>query len=116
MRNDRTVYLKDYRQTDFIIESVDLVFELGEELTTVGSQIRMKRRPGASPEAPLEFVGDGLQLAGLALDGKPLLPERYECTSDHLTINDLPADDAFTYQDQYQSNRQHPASGPLPHQ
>ena len=96
MRNDRIVYLKDYRQTDFIIESVDLVFELGEELTTVGSQIRMKRRPGASPEAPLEFVGDGLQLAGLALDGKPLLPERYECTSDHLTINDLPADDAFT--------------------
>ncbi|MCD1632934.1 aminopeptidase N [Martelella mediterranea] len=96
MRNDRTVYLKDYRQTDFIIESVDLIFELGEELTTVGSQIRMKRRPGASPEAPLEFVGDGLQLAGLALDGKPLLPERYECTSDHLTINDLPADDAFT--------------------
>ena len=96
MRKDRTVYLKDYRPTDFIIETVDLAFELGETLTTVASEIRMKRRPGAGVDAPLELVGDGLQLAGLALDGRPLLPERYECTSDHLKILDLPAEDEFT--------------------
>ena len=96
MRKDRTVYLKDYRPTDFIIETVDLAFELGETLTTVASEIRMKRRPGAGVDAPLELVGDGLQLAGLALDGRPLLPERYECTSDHLKIHDLPAEDEFT--------------------
>ncbi|WP_174801745.1 aminopeptidase N [Martelella limonii] len=96
MRKDRTVYLKDYRPTDFIIETVDLAFELGETLTTVASEIRMKRRPGAGADAPLELVGDGLQLAGLALDGRPLLPERYECTSDHLKILDLPAEDEFT--------------------
>nr|WP_272210684.1 hypothetical protein [Marinicella sp. W31]MDC2876588.1 hypothetical protein [Marinicella sp. W31] len=84
MRTDknRTVYLKDYQPTDFIIETVDLVFDLGETLTTVGSEILMRRRPGADPSAPLVFDGDGLALSGLALDGKPLLPERYDCDAD----------------------------------
>ena len=96
MRKDRTVYLKDYRPTDFIIETVELVFELGEELTSVESRIRLKRRPGAAIDAALEFSGDSLQFSGLALDGKPVLPERYECTSDHLTVYDLPAEEDFT--------------------
>ncbi|TNB47005.1 aminopeptidase N [Martelella lutilitoris] len=93
---NRTVYLKDYRPTDFIIETVDLVFDLGETMTTVGSQIRMRRRPGADPSAPLIFDGDGLALSGLALDGKPLLPERYDSNANRLTIRDLPEDGAFT--------------------
>ncbi|WP_319517167.1 aminopeptidase N [uncultured Martelella sp.] len=98
MRTDtnRTVYLKDYQPTDFIIESIDLVFDLGETLTTVGSEIRMHRRPGADPAAPLVFAGDGLALSGLALDGKPLLPERYDCDASTLTIRDLPEDGSFT--------------------
>ena len=96
MEKDRTVYLKDYRPTDFIIESVELTFELGEDMTTVGSQIRMRRRPGADVEAPLELDGGDLTLSGLALDGKPLLPERYDSAPDHLTVRDLPAEEAFT--------------------
>ncbi|MBB4121613.1 aminopeptidase N [Martelella radicis] len=93
---NRTVYLKDYQPTDFIIETVDLVFDLGETMTTVGSEIRMRRRPGADPSAPLVFDGDGLALSGLALDGKPLLPERYDSDADTLTVRDLPEDGAFT--------------------
>ncbi|AJY48196.1 aminopeptidase N [Martelella endophytica] len=96
MSADKTVYLKDYRPTDFIIETVDLIFELGAEMTTVGSEIRLSRRPGSPADAPLTLDGDSLELAGLALDGKPLAPERYEAAADGLTVHGLPESGSFT--------------------
>lgn len=94
--DDRTVYLEDYRPTDFVLETVELIFELGENLTTVGSEMRFYRRGGADQSAPLVLDGDSLALSGLALDGKPLLPERYEQKHDKLIIHDLPTDEPFT--------------------
>jgi aminopeptidase N len=65
--------LADYRPPDFLVDAVDLVFELGETETRVASHITLRRNPRASsPGAPLRLDGDELELIALALDEKPL--------------------------------------------
>jgi aminopeptidase N len=65
--------LADYRPPDFLVDRVDLVFDLGEADTRVASHIALRRNPqAASPGAPLRLDGDELELVAVALDGKPL--------------------------------------------
>src|SRR5712691_7063645 len=70
--------LADYRPPDFLVDTVDLVFELDAADTRVASHITMRRNPrSASPEAALRLDGDELELVALALDAKPLAPGDY---------------------------------------
>ena len=92
--------LADYRPPDFLVDTVDLVFELGEAETRVASHITVRRNPktaspGASPGAPLRLDGDELELVTLALDGKPLAPADYRIEADGALV--VPAvPDGFT--------------------
>jgi aminopeptidase N len=88
------VHLKDYREPDFLIDTVDLTVELGEETTTVASRLTVRRNPKASPAAPLVLDGQSLELIALALDGEALGANRYSRTDEQLTLPDVP--DAFT--------------------
>ena len=87
--------LADYRPPDFLVDSVDLVFDLGEADTRLASHITLRRNPeAATPVAPLRLDGDDLELIGLALDGKPLGSADYRCEPDGaLVIPEVP--DAF---------------------
>ena len=70
--------LADYRPPDFLVDTVDLVFDLGEADTRVASHIAVRRNPqAASPGAALRLDGDELELVALALDGRPLAPVDY---------------------------------------
>ena len=42
------IYLKDYRKPDYLIESVDLEFELQRDQTIVRSRIQARRRDGVA--------------------------------------------------------------------
>src|SRR5260221_8215527 len=65
--------LADYRPPDFLVDTVDLVFDLDEADTHVTSHLTLHRnRQAATPGAPLRLDGDDLELVALALDGKPL--------------------------------------------
>jgi aminopeptidase N len=97
MRTDTgTVFhLGDYRPTDFIIETVDMVFALDPVATKVRAKLTMRRRPGADSAVPLSLDGDELALIAVALDDTPLEASRYEAGPAHLVIRDLPSQDAF---------------------
>jgi aminopeptidase N len=70
--------LADYRPPDFLIDNVDLVFDLGAAETGVQSHVALRRNPKAgNPRAPLRLDGDELELMALALDGRPLTPSDY---------------------------------------
>src|SRR5438094_3895139 len=70
--------LADYRPPDFLVDTVDLVFDLGESDTRVASHVTLRRNPtAATPAAPLRLDGDEVELAALALDGRPLTPADY---------------------------------------
>jgi aminopeptidase N len=90
------VRLADYRPNAFLIDTVDLVFELGAEETRVKSRLGIRRNPAVVERgAALHLDGEELELVSLALDGEPLGTNRYQLEPEGgLILADVP--DAFT--------------------
>ena len=90
------VRLADYRPPAFLIDTVDLVFDLNGSNARVKSRLGMRRNPAAfDPTAPLQLDGEALALVSLALDGQPLGDNRYQLPAGGgLILTDVP--DAFT--------------------
>jgi len=65
--NDKTVYLKDYKAPDFLIESVTLEANLGDSSTEVVAELSIKRN--GEHDKPLVLDGETLQLLGVKLNG-----------------------------------------------
>jgi aminopeptidase N len=87
--------LTDYKPTDFILERIDLTFELHPLETKVTARSLFHRRPGAALDAPLVLDGDELIMTSLLLDGIDLARDRYEEAGKHLVITGLPEEIAF---------------------
>ncbi len=85
-----TIYLKDYRPSAFLIESVDLYFDLREKTTTVRSRLVMKRHPEADRGESLWLDGEELKLLAISIDGKDLTEDHYLLESNGLRIHSLP--------------------------
>ncbi|MBP2547489.1 aminopeptidase N [Neorhizobium galegae] len=92
MRTDtgQIVHLADYRPTDFVLERVDLTFELDPTATRLEARLIFHRRRGADGKAPLILDGDELTLAELRLDQNELPAAQFDVTPDSLVIRDLP--------------------------
>ena len=92
----RPVRLAEYRPPEFLIDTVDLVFELGDNDTRVKSRLRIRRNPeGSDRKSPLHLDGEELALVSLALDGEPLGANRYRLPAEGgLILADVP--DAFS--------------------
>src|SRR5690242_18050959 len=90
------VRLAEYQPPDFLIDTVDLVFELGDKDTRVQSRLRIRRNPeGSNRESPLHLDGEELALVSLSLDGEPLGANRFRLQAGGgLILADVP--DAFT--------------------
>jgi aminopeptidase N len=83
------ILLKDYKVPDFLIDKVDLEFELGEEKTLVKSRLEMQKNPEGSAKE-LVLQGEALELKSIAIDGKILEPKQYKVTDTTLTIARVP--------------------------
>ncbi len=97
MRTDmgQIVNLADYRPTDFVLERVDLTFELDPTETKVEARLIFHRREGVEANLPLVLDGDALKMTGLLFDQQELGPDRFTATPESLTIHDLPATAPF---------------------
>ncbi|OOG67048.1 aminopeptidase N [Sinorhizobium sp. A49] len=84
------IHLEDYRPTDFVLERVDLTFELDPKETKVEARLILHRREGVDASAPLVLDGDELVMTGLLLDQEELAASLYDVTDDTLTIRGLP--------------------------
>jgi aminopeptidase N len=93
--NGQIIHLADYRQTDFVLERVDLTFELDPTETKVEARLIFHRRDGADTASPLVLDGDELVMTGLLFDQMEMDTARYDATPDSLTIRDLPASEPF---------------------
>jgi aminopeptidase N len=92
-QQSKTIYLSEYKVPDFLISTVDLLFELEEDRTRVVSTLQLTRNTSDSTAA-LELMGECLELGSIRLDQKSLGSEDYRLTDSALTIADVP--DAFT--------------------
>ncbi len=88
MTTSRTVRLADYTPPAYTIDAVDLEFELGEEFTTVSSQLQVRRSHGTDA-APLRLDGENLELVSVRLDGEVLPENAYKVDAEGLTIPEV---------------------------
>jgi aminopeptidase N len=88
------VRLADYRPPDFLVDTVELHFELDAKRTVVRNRMTLRRAATAAPDAPLRLDGHRMELVSCALNGETLGPNRLELDKDGLAIAGVP--DAFT--------------------
>lgn len=92
----QTVFLKDYTPPEYLIDQVELNFDLDEQRTQVRSTLSLRRNP-LSPDssAALKLLGEELQLVSIAIDGQLLEASQYLLGEEALTIYEVPQDRPF---------------------
>ena len=87
----QTIYLSDYKVPAYLVDTVDLVFELFEDGARVRSTLELRRNPESDEtSAPLELDGDNLKLESVSLDGAGLSSGEFEDRGDQLVIRSVP--------------------------
>src|SRR5262249_12956463 len=86
----RPVRLEDYRPPDWLVDTVELDVSLHPQETRVRATLALRPNGNGAAPAPLMLDGDGLKLAGLALDGAPLPAGHYAARPDRLPIAQPP--------------------------
>jgi aminopeptidase N len=90
-----TIFRKDYLPPDYLVDSVDLTFELGEESTIVTARLALRANYDTAQRLrPLVLNGEHFALRELAIDGDMLDGDRYTVTRELLTVHNVPP--AFT--------------------
>ncbi len=92
----RTILLADYTPPAFLIDTVDLTFDLNEAETRVTSKLLLRRNPEVIAETRrLELHGEQLVLEAVVMDGRALAPGAFTTTEEYLIIPETP-DRPFT--------------------
>ena len=79
------IRLSDYRAPAWQVETIELDFDLGIDTTEVSSRLLLRR--GAGQSQTLRLVGENLELASIALDGKPLPESAYRYADGVLEVD-----------------------------
>ena len=88
----KTVLRSAYRVPDYLIDTVDLDFDLHEDEARVEARLGVRRRVDASDEGvPLVLAGEGLELREIEIDGRPLGESEYRIEEGQLVIVAPPA-------------------------
>jgi aminopeptidase N len=82
--------LRDYKPPDYLIDSVDLDFDLGEEAVRVRSRLSIRRDASQSHSVPLVLDGEELVLQCLRLNGCILSTSEYCLEEKTLRIDEVP--------------------------
>ncbi|NHZ32210.1 aminopeptidase N [Massilia rubra] len=95
MRTDtpQTIYRKDYTPPGFMVETVELGFDLDPQRTIVASRLTMTRNP-ESKVREIELHGENIILVALRMNGKTLSKRDYRLDDKMLVIPNAP--DAVT--------------------
>ena len=87
----RTILLKNYSAPAFLVEHVDLHFDLDPALTRVRNHMHITRNPAVENNtAELVLDGCDIELVGIHLNGQPLTQNQYRHEENQLLIPALP--------------------------
>jgi len=87
-QQSKTIFLKDYKAPDFLIDHVELTFELDDEQTRVLSVLQLIKNT-SDKTASLVLMGECLELGEVKIDNSLLDNSAYEVTDTTLTIFDV---------------------------
>ena len=82
----------DYSPPAYLIDTVDLRFELDPQLTRVRARLQVRRNPDADSPERIVLHGAGLTLHEVCIDGTALEPHEYQCVGEELHILRAPLD------------------------
>ncbi|MCQ8116069.1 aminopeptidase N [Methylomonas rosea] len=92
----QTVFLKDYTPPEYLIEQIELNFDLDEQHTLVRSTLSLRRNPQSQDSsAALTLLGEELQLVSIAIDGRLLMQSQYVLGEEALVVHEVPQDRPF---------------------
>ena len=90
-QSQRTIWLKDYAPSPYLIETVHLDVALHPQRTRVHSKLRLKPNPkAAKPGGALVLNGHHFELESLSLNGRALNPDAYDPNDETLTLHSPP--------------------------
>lgn len=91
-QSPKTKYLKDYLTPAYLVDQVELNFDLSPTATEVFSTLTLRLNPDRNGVIePLVLDGEHLQLLAVKVDGIPLTLADYQCDDVGLTIPAPPA-------------------------
>ncbi|MGR8930848.1 MAG: aminopeptidase N, partial [Gammaproteobacteria bacterium] len=92
----QTIYLKDYTPPEYLIDHIELAFELDEAQTIVRSTMNLRRNPASQADGmALTLMGEELELIGVAVDGVPLADSEFDIGPESMCIHRVPQDKPF---------------------
>ncbi|WP_306392937.1 aminopeptidase N [Telluria beijingensis] len=93
MRTDtpQTIYRKDYTPPSYLVDTVELGFDLDPARTIVANRLTLRRNPAAQGRA-IELHGEDIELVALRLNGKTLGGADYTLANNLLVIHGAPDD------------------------
>ena len=94
MKTPEKIYLKDYRPAEFLINQVDLTFEIKDDITKVTSILKINKNLAITDNnTSLVFSKGAFDIISVVADGMVLLPGEYEADDNHFKLARTP--DAF---------------------
>jgi len=91
MRTDtpQTIYRKDYTAPSYLVDTVELGFDLDPARTIVANRMTMQRNPDSS-RRDIELYGEDIELVAIRLNGKTLDEGAYAIEGSILRIPNAP--------------------------
>ena len=91
MRSDtsQTIYRNDYTPPSYLVETVELGFDLDPARTIVANRMTMRRNPD-SERGAIELYGENFELVALRMNGKALGKRDYRIDGNLLRIVNAP--------------------------
>ncbi len=89
-KGPEVIRLSDYTVPCYLIDYVELQFELDEEKSVCRSQLALRKNPLGAVGRSIRLDGRELKLLSVLLDGQLLPPSQYVLDANSLTLSQLP--------------------------
>ncbi|SHI50542.1 aminopeptidase N [Malonomonas rubra DSM 5091] len=84
------IHLEDYKTPAYLVDQVQLTFQLEPSATLVRSKLQMSRNLDRTEPEPLRLDGNSMELISVVLDGKTLSGDNYQLDAEGVTIFAVP--------------------------
>ncbi len=91
METPKTIYLNDYQSPDFLVDAVDLKFELDKNRTRATAILKVRKNLETADETtPLVFDMGNLEIESVVADSMVLLPHEYTIDDESFSLASTP--------------------------
>ena len=93
LQQPKTIFLSDYRPSDFLIDSIDLTVDIFDDHTLIYSVLRIEKRIELKGQKlNLELNGENMELIDLKFNGESVPSDRFQVSGDKLVILNIEHD------------------------